>query len=125
MRVIRLGALCDLNMKWTHERQVSFDVSEFAVLDNGERVILHSERGFSGSSSTGDPWDHVTVHSIERDVLTTVLPDDDDTDDDHPWEWLIGLLLAHGVEETRAELREVPYEVVLTDRVLQRVPSDE
>jgi len=27
-----------------------------------------------------------------------VLPDGDDPQDEHPWEWLVGLLRAHGVE---------------------------
>jgi hypothetical protein len=56
-------------------------------------------------------------------VLTTVLPDGDDIDEKHPWEWLAELAQAHGIDVTADDLRQVPYEVVLTERVLQRLPN--
>lgn len=96
MRVIRLG---DPNVRWANERRVSFDVSEFAVLDNGERVIVQDERGFGGTGFTDDPRDHVTAQASSA-VLTTVRPDHDATHDEHPREWLIRLLQSDGVEAT-------------------------
>ena len=121
MPVVGLGSLCDLSPFGSNQRQASFTVSEFAALDNGERVIPHNERGFGTISSTSDIWAHQTVEAIKHDVLTTVLPDDDDTDHEHPCEWLVELLRAQGIEATAADLRKVPYEVALTDRVLERL----
>lgn len=52
-----------------------------------------------------------------------MLPDDDDTEDEHPWEWLAGLLLAHGVEASPDELRLLPYDVVFSQRLRTRLAS--
>lgn len=95
-------------------RGASFDVHEFAVLANGCRLTLHSDRGFTvwahttGQSAPIDTWTQLTAESLEADVRTTVLPDDDDTEDDHPWEWLAGLLRAHGVEVSSEQFTTVP-----------------
>jgi len=124
VRVIGLGAICDLELDAPNNgRDNSFRVSEFALLDSGESIILHADRGYQRWSSSADIWAHETVESITRNVLTTVLPDDDDTDDEHPWEWLANLAHAHGIDVTADDLRRVPYEVVLTERVTRRLPT--
>jgi hypothetical protein len=124
VRVVGLGAICDLDPTRNDDpRENNFRVSEFAVLDNGERITLHDERGYGAGSSSGDIRAQQTVETITRDVLTTVLPDDDDGDE-HPWEWLAQLARAHGIEVTADNLRQVPYEVVLTERVLQRLHTN-
>jgi hypothetical protein len=96
---------------------ISFDVHEFADLDDGRRLTLHEERGFT----TSGQWRHLTLENLERDVRTTVLPDDDDTQDEHPWEWLAGLLHARGVEATAEELRLLPYGVEFSERLRARL----
>lgn len=132
MRVVGLGAICDLDSSEIGPaRGHSFSVSEFALLDNGERVILHDERGYSGWISAGDVWAHTTVETITRDVLTTVLPDGDDSDEEHPWWWLAELAQERGLAVTADDLRLLPYEVVLTERVHRKLngttspPSDD
>jgi hypothetical protein len=124
MRVVGLGAICDLGRGALDDpRQNSFDVRECARLDNGDLVILHAERGYCGRSSSGSIWAGETVETITRNVLTTVLPDDAkaDTEDEHPWEWLAELARAQGIDVTGVQLRQVPYEVVLTERVLRQL----
>jgi hypothetical protein len=96
---------------------VSFDVHEFAELTDGRRLTLHEERGFT----TSGQWRHLTLENLERDVRTTVLPDDDDTQDEHPWEWLVALLQARGVEATAEELRLLPYGVEFSERLRARL----
>jgi hypothetical protein len=96
---------------------VSFDVHEFAELTDGRRLTLHEERGFT----TSGQWRHLTLENLERDVRTTVLPDDDDTGDEHPWEWLAGLLHARGVQATAEELRLLPYSVEFSARLRARL----
>lgn len=125
VRIVALGAICDLSPHEPVSRsENSFRVSEFVLLDNGERVILHDDRGYGGKCSSGDIWAHETVETITRDVLTTVLPDDDDTDDEHPWEWLAELARDRGIVVTADDLRQIPYQVVLTERVLQRLSTN-
>ncbi len=105
---------------------VSFVVHEFAELSDGRRLTLHEERGFTASRgpAPSDQWPrYLTFEHLERDVRTTVLPDDDDTQDEHPWEWLAGLIRAHGVEATAEELRLLPYDVVFSERLRARLGS--
>ena len=74
-----------------------------------------------GDPQPSDQWRYLTLEHLERDVRTTVLPDDDDTQDEHPWEWLAELLHVHGVEATAEELRLVPYDVVFSERLRARL----
>jgi hypothetical protein len=117
-RVVGLGAICGLRTPDFDDdgRSQSFWVSEFARLANGRRVILHDARGFTigGGSNSGAVQDDLTPDSITRDVLAVVLPDPDDGQD-HPWAWLAQLARARGLDVTAADLRGLPYEVVLTD----------
>jgi len=54
---------------------------------------------------------------MSQQVLNVVLPDDDECGDEHPWSWLAELARKHGIDVTADELKELQYEVVLTDRV--------
>jgi hypothetical protein len=108
------------------KRGLSFVVHEFADLADGRRLTLHEERGFTigGGPAPSDPWRYLTLEHLERDVRTTVLPDDDDIQDEHPWEWLAELLHVHGVEATAEELRLLPYHVVFSERLRARVADN-
>ena len=107
------------NLVEDFKRGVSFVVHEFADLADGRRITLHEERGFTTSAQ----WRYLTLDDLERDVRTTVLPDDDDTQDEHPWGWLAELLHVRGVDATAEELRLVPYDVVFSERLRARLGS--
>jgi hypothetical protein len=102
------------------KRGVSFVVHEFADLADGRRITLHEERGFTTSAQ----WRYLTLDDLERDVRTTVLPDDDYTQDEHPWEWLAGLLHALGVQATAEELRLLLYSVEFSERLRARLEAE-
>jgi hypothetical protein len=123
-RVVGLGAVCDLRPQRPDDaRSRSFSVSEFVTLEDGRRVILHDDRGFtiglrsSGESGSGDLRGYETLESLTRDVLNVVLPDDDECAEDHPWSWLADLARARGLDVTVEDLRGLPYEVTFTDEV--------
>ena len=122
-RVVGLGALCELGPQRPDPREQQFLISEFAVLDDGRRVTLHEERGFTaalrstGSDDPGALRDHETIESLTSGVLTVVLPDDDDDPEPHPWAWLAGLARARGLHVEPDDLRALPYEVCFTERV--------
>ena len=104
------------------KRSASFRLSEFAVLADGGRLTLHDdERGFNVWNSSGDPWRYLTLEGVEAGVRTTLLPDEDDTEEEHPWEWLAELLTAHGVGMSADRLRSLPYVVEYSERLLARL----
>ena len=141
MGVVGLGARCDLVPPEEYTGSpggLSFTVSEFAVLDDGRRLILHAERGWTqwvrqaaarGEPPTGaaenelDPWALMTRQAVIQNTLHVVLPDDDDAAEAHPYEWLAGLLAEHAVSATADELRTVPYVVELSSRLEERLAS--
>jgi hypothetical protein len=55
--------------------------------------------------------------------LNVVLPDDDDSEEDHPWEWLAELARERGLSVAAEHLRNLPYRVELTDRVLRLISA--
>ncbi|MEX2263736.1 MAG: hypothetical protein WD696_17410 [Bryobacteraceae bacterium] len=129
-RVVGIGAICDLRpQRFDDARSQSFLVSEFVTLEDGRRVILHRDRGFtigwkSAPESGSDALQrHETPDSITQDVLNTVLPDDDDSGEDHHWPWLAELARARGLNVTAEDLRSLTYEVVLTDNVIRWLAS--
>ena len=108
--VAGLGAWSELARK--DSQGMHIEVHEFAVLNDGRRLMLHQERGFSTSAT------RMTADHAERSVLTTVLPDDAEvTGEDHPWEWLASLVRSHGVAVTAEQLKTVPYVVELGPRL--------
>lgn len=127
--MVRLGAWCDLvpvEESTASPGAASFVVHEFADLDDGSRVTLHTDRGFATwTASTHrlrhDPWAGLTAEDVESGVRSTVLPDDDETDDEHPWEWLSDLLRGHGVEAPVGALRSVPYVVEFSEHLSRRL----
>ena len=104
LTVVGLGA-------WSEragEVQYGIDISvhEFAILNDGRRLVLHGERGFSTSAAS------MTADHAKRSVLITVLPDDAViSGEDHPWECLAWLIRGHGVAATPEQLKAVPYVV--------------
>lgn len=125
-RVVGIGAVCDLGPQLSGDQ--SFSVSEFVTLEDGRRVILHEDRGFTlGFRSTGEALEgdvRETPESLTRDVLNVVLPDDDESGEDHPWAWLAGLARARGLAVTADDLRGLPYVVVFTENVRRWLGAD-
>ena len=82
-----------------------FRVHEFAILADGRRVTLRDDLGFSswsrrhdydsGKTHALEPSHDMTRESVESGVRNVVLPDDD-SGDEHPYQWLRELLLRRG-----------------------------
>jgi len=130
-RVVGLGAVCDLGQQRSDgTTDQSFSVSEFATLEDGRRVLLHEDRGFtlgwrsSAGSGTGDVQKYESLESLTREVLNVVLPDDDECAEDHPWSWLAELARARGLNVTAEDLRGLPYEVIFAEKVRRWLRPD-
>lgn len=116
--VVGLGARAELADK--DQRGMNIDVHEFAVVDDGRRLVLHQDRGFSTSAT------HLTAGHAKQSVLTTVLPDDAEiTGEDHPWEWLASLIRNQGVAVTPEQLKAVPYVVEFGSRLSALLESQD
>lgn len=122
-RVVGVGAACDLARHPSGAtKQQSFAVSEFVDLEDGRRVTLHEDRGFtlgpvSGDSVSDPARQRESLESLTRDVLNVVLPDDDVPAEDHPWSWLADLARTRGLDVTAQDLRGLPYQVIFTEEV--------
>jgi hypothetical protein len=81
--------------------------------------VVVDHRGFTLGSNVGTVREGLTPQVMSQQVLNVVLPDDDECEDEHPWSWLAELARNHGIEVTADELKELQYQVILTDRVTQ------
>lgn len=120
--VVGIGAICQIRSGTPTSRSQSFSVAEFVDLEDGRRVILHRDRGWSQGYVSTDPddqsWPATTVADLIDSVLVVVLPDDDDSPEDHEWSGLARLAQARGLDVTADQLRELEYEVVLAPELL-------
>ena len=117
-----------------------------AVLADGRRVVLLDDRGWSGELFRvvrgGEPsrqergliglpgvWASETAEEIERTARVVVGPDEPfegrtqaEMEASH-WDSLARVLQQQGVAVQGAELRALPHDVELSDRVLARLGS--
>jgi hypothetical protein len=130
VRVVALRAWCDL---YTPEEDsgndggTSFKVREIALLSDGDEVTLSDDRGWTTSATLGgtvgggqEP--SIPVAHVVRNVYNVVLPDNaEETGEAHEWERFAQRLREAGVAVTPDELRAVPYQVNLSDRLSARL----
>jgi hypothetical protein len=116
--------------------QLSVSARHEAELADGRRVLLLGDRGWSESSNRGwssspassvDPWASTSVEEIESTARVVVGPDEPfggrsqkDMEADH-WAYLAGILRQQGVTVDAAELKRLPHDVVLGERLLARL----
>ncbi len=123
-RVTGLIASCDLSDDQppspTEDR---FEVAEMAQLESGDLVLLRNLGWTEGC--VGGYW-RSSIDEVLSSVENVVLPDEDSLNPEpHPWEWLATLAAERGLSVTAEQLRELPYKIYLSDRVLKfcEVPS--
>lgn len=102
--------------------RVSVTARHEAVLADGRRVVLLNDRGWGVGT-----WATETAEEMERTARFTVGPDEPpegrtqaDMDTLH-WDELARVLQQQGVEVEATELKVLPHDVELSDRVLARV----
>ena len=101
---------------------LSFGLTESVLLDDGTRLLLHDDRGWTQGRNVGDTWAHLTLDHLKSSIRTVLLPDDlgEDSYDDHHWLWLVDLCAAHGVITDRETLRALPYALELDEQLEAR-----
>jgi hypothetical protein len=131
-RVVRLVTFADVRED-VDARSISVSARHEAVLEDGSRVLLLGDRGWTealrgaGANEVSDIWAVTSEHQIAQTARTVVGPDEpfggrsqDDMETDH-WNALAENLRRHGVVVDAGELRQLPHDVVLSDRLLVRI----
>lgn len=130
-RVVRLETLAEVR-ETGDPRSMSVSARHEAVLDDGSRVLLLDDRGWTGSlrgadADTMDAWTRETEDEIAFTARTVVGPDEpfgdrsyEDMATDH-WDALAGTLRAHGIAADGHDLRRLPHDVVLSERLRARL----
>ncbi|MCK9897278.1 hypothetical protein [Frankia sp. AgB32] len=143
VEVVGLGAWCDIDdsapgSAWLtggagRPREpigeaLDFRVEEIAMLSDGRRLTLTSDRGWTSwlvGEPVGDtPWAHLTAEGVEETARTVVLPDDVEvTGETHTWARLAESLQDHGIEVTVETLKLLPYTFTFSQRLQERLPA--
>jgi hypothetical protein len=142
--VTRLVTFVDLAEGVGDTRQMSFSARHEAVLLDDRRVMLLDDRGWTSSpliavqageasdrdstrEQNPDIWVITSVQDIEQTARIVVGPDEpsdgfsqEDAEQGH-WAYLSDVLRQQGVFVDALDLRRLPHDVVLSDRLLARV----
>jgi hypothetical protein len=142
--VTRLVTFVDLAEEVGVTRQMSFSARHEAVLLDDRRVMLLDDRGWTSSpliavqageasdrdstrEQNPDIWAITSVEDIEQTARIVVGPDEpsdgfsqEDAEQGH-WAYLSDVLRQRGVFVDALDLRRLPHDVVLSDRLLARV----
>jgi hypothetical protein len=121
--------------------QMSFSARHEAVLEDCRHLLLLDDRGWSSSflRTTADSdsprdvpdfWATTSREDIEETARFVVGPDEpfdgrsqEDMEGDH-WAYLSGILRQQGVATDADELKGLPHDVVLSERVLALLGGD-
>ena len=126
VHVTRLVTFAEVDDTVADPRQMSVSVRHEAVLMNGGRVLLLTDRGWSAS---GPPniWAGTSVEELTDTARMVVGPDEpfggraqQDVEAGH-WTSLAAVLRRQGVDATASELRRLPHDVVLSEQLLARI----
>jgi hypothetical protein len=131
--VSRFVTHVELDEAATDERRVSFSARFDAVLADGRRLVVLDDRGWSGSTfdrhgRSLDPWAGTTARETEDAARTVVGPDEPFADRTHEdmaadhWARIAAELGRQGVEADPGELRRLPHDVELGERLRARLP---
>jgi hypothetical protein len=140
--VVRLVTVVDVNDENSDAHQMSVSARHEAELPDGRRVLLLDDRGWTSSALTAwvgeapdsesrpehlDTWALTSVEDIDETARVVVGPDEppegrspEDAETDH-WSYLADVLRQQGVVVDALELKRLPHDVVLSERLLARI----
>ena len=124
--VVRLVTFVDVTNDVADHRRISVSALHEAVLADGRRGLLLDDRGWSASGPP-DIWARTSVEEIVFTARTVVGPDEpfggrtyEDMAIDH-WAQLAGNLRPQGIVIDPSVLRQLPHDVVLSERLRARL----
>ena len=112
-------------------RGMSVSARHEAELVDGRRVLLLDDRGWSETANVPDIWAVTSVEHIEETARIVVGPDEpydgrsqEDMEAAH-WAYLAEILRQQGVAVDAQELKRLPHDVMLSERLLALVAGDD
>ncbi len=121
--VERLITTAEADDREQDDLRVSVAARHEAVLPDGRRILLLDDRGWASTQL----WTAASAAEIEEMARTVVGPDEpapgrarEEAEADH-WRYLARTLQGHGVAAGPGELRNLPHDVVLGERLLARI----
>lgn len=113
-------ARCEL-VKPARPGMVDVGLVEFAVLDDGRRLAVRDDRGFSYGGG-----DRLERDDLENGVMNALLPDEpvfpgQVIEVDQEWQWVVDVLAGHGITETAAHYASLPVEIEFSPEILARL----
>jgi hypothetical protein len=127
-RLLTFVDLDDADNAGADARRMSVTARHEAVLEDGRRVVLLDDRGWSEQQAGPSIWASETVEGLERSARDVVGPDEPvegitqaEMEAGH-WETLAGTLRERGVDADPAELRVLRHDVELSPRLRARLP---
>ena len=144
-RLLTVVDIADEDDDGPDAHRMSVSARHEAVLADGRRVVLLDDRGWSeqlgvvwddeplrqerGLVQLPSIWAYETVKEMERSARDVVGPDEPfegrthaDMEASH-WDSLARVLRRDGVEVDAAQLKGLPHDVELSDRILARIGS--
>lgn len=107
-------------------RTMSCSALHLAVTDDGRRLVLLADRGWT-ASGPADIWRHTSVEELESTARTVVGPDEPFGDRSQAdmaashWAYLADVLREQGVVADASALEQLPHDVELSDRIRTRL----
>jgi len=121
--VERLITTVDVDDRGADHPYVSVRARHEAVLPDGHRLLLLDDRGWASNQ----PWATLSAEEVEKTARMVVGPDEPgpgrsrEEEETGHWSHLAGTLEAHRVIVDPGELRNLPHDVVLGERLLARM----
>jgi hypothetical protein len=134
--VERLVTVVDVHDVEADAHTMSVSARHEAVLADGRHVVLLDGRGWTSALRYGelradvpDIWSATSVEEIQKSARTVVGPDEpfdghtqEELEAAH-WDHLAGVLRQQGVIADARELKRLPHDVLLSERLRARVRS--
>jgi hypothetical protein len=121
--VERLVTTADVDDRSPDHPHVSVRARHEAVLTDGHRLLLLDDRGWASNQ----PWAALSAEEAEETARMVVGPDEPgagrswEEEQAGHWNHLAGTLRRYRVAVDAGELRNLPHDVVLSERLLARI----
>lgn len=121
--VTRLVTYADMRRNPFQPGRESVAARHELELSDGRRVVLLNDRGWASSGS----WAETSVKNIQENARMVVGPDEPPAGRSHEdeaklhWNYLQKIAQQQGVAVDADELRQLPHDVVLSQRLLARI----